>query len=120
MAQRRLNRWLGVFLLVVGGVALALTFPPRPLLAVQMVLLTAAGALFVASGVTGRVRWSLLAGLGNVALGLSLVVSGFETLGSGVETGDYFYTAAVALGGLTLAAIGVLYIVDHDEIDTSA
>ncbi|NIB98725.1 hypothetical protein [Halobacterium sp. R2-5] len=119
MLQRRVNRWVGVVLFAVGAVALVLSFPPRPLLGVQMALLAAAGALFVASGVTDRVRWSLLSGLGNVALGLSLIVSGVETFGSGgSEAGDYFYTAAVGLGGLSLAVIGVLYVVGHESFDT--
>ncbi|CQH49098.1 uncharacterized protein HHUB_1487 [Halobacterium hubeiense] len=118
MVQRRVNRWVGVFLLVVGVGGLALTFPPSLLLGVQMALLAVAGALVFASGVTDRVRWSILAGLGNVALGLSLVVSGVTTLGDQPGTGDLAYGALVAVGGLTLAVIGVGYVVEHDAFDT--
>ncbi|MCD2198483.1 hypothetical protein LPA44_00985 [Halobacterium sp. KA-4] len=118
MVQRRVNRWVGVFLLVVGVGGFVLSFPPSLLLGVQMALLAVAGALFVAAGVTDRVRWSLLAGVGNVALGSSLVVSGITTL-DGAETSDYFYAVAVGVGGLTLAAIGVLYVVEHDAFDTA-
>jgi len=119
MVQRRVNRWVGAFLLVVGVGALAVTFPPTLLLGVQMVLLTLAGALFVASGVTDRVRWSLLAGVGNIALGASLAVSGVSTLDDG-GTADYAYAALVVLGGLTLAAIGVLYVIEHESFDPAA
>ncbi len=118
MVQRRVNRWVGAFLLVVGVGGLALTFPPAPLLALQMGLLAVAGALFVAAGATDRVRWSLLAGVGNVALGASLAVSAVTSLEDG-GTADYAYAALVAVGGLTLAAIGVLYVVEHEAFDTA-
>ncbi|GAA0269425.1 hypothetical protein [Halobacterium noricense] len=118
MVQRRVNRWVGAFLLVVGVGGFVLMFPPSLLLGVQMALLAAAGALFVAAGVTDRVRWSLLAGVGNIALGASLVVSGITTL-DGAETSDYVYAALVVVGGLTLAAIGVLYVIEHESFDTA-
>jgi hypothetical protein len=116
--RQTLTQWLGAALFAFAAVALAVTFPPDGLLAVQMALMALAGALMFAAGVTGRVRWSVLTGLGNVALGLSLVVSGVTTLGDQPGTGDLAYAALVAVGGLTLAAIGVLYVVDHDAFDT--
>ncbi|MGB9963849.1 hypothetical protein [Halobacterium hubeiense] len=118
MNRRTITQWLGAALVAFVAAAVSVAFPPAPLLALQMALLAVAGALFVAGGLTDRVRWSLLAGLGNVALGLSLVVSGVTTLEDG-GTADYAYAALVAVGGLTLAAIGVLYVVEHEAFDTA-
>ncbi|MCG1002261.1 MULTISPECIES: hypothetical protein [Halobacterium] len=120
MNRRTLTQWFGAALFAFAAVALAATFPADGPLAVQMVLMALAGALMFAGGVTDRVRWSLLAGLANVALGLSLVVSGVTTLDDQPGAGDLAYAALVAVGGLTLAAIGVLYVIDHDSFDTEA
>jgi hypothetical protein len=116
--RRSLNQWLGAVLFAFGAGALAWTFPPGGLLAAQVVLMAVAGALLFASGVTDRVRWATLVGLGNVALGASLAVSGVSTLGSEAGTGDLFYAALVVVGGLALAGIGVLYVVGHESFDT--
>jgi hypothetical protein len=116
MNRRSLTQWLGAALFAFTVAAVAFVGVPPAGIAVQMVLLAVAGALFFAGGVTDRYRWGLLVGLGNVALGASLVVSGLLDTGTG---GGRFYTAAVFVGGLTLAAIGVLYVVDHDAFDTA-
>ena len=118
MNRRTLTQWLGAGLFVFAAAGLAVTFPPEPFLGLQMVLLVVAGALLFAGGVTDRVRWSLLSGLGNVALGASLVVGSVGGLGANPDTGDWFYALIIGVGGLTLAGIGVLYIVEHDAFDT--
>jgi hypothetical protein len=114
--QRTLFQWLGFGLVVVGLGALVATFPPEPVLAVQMVLLALAGALFFVSGVTDRLRWGLLVGVGDVALGTSLVVGGVTD--ADWKGGELVYTVAVLLGGLSLVAIGVLYVLGYDSFDT--
>ncbi|WP_232700981.1 hypothetical protein [Halobacterium wangiae] len=116
MNQRTLFQWLGFGLVVVGVGALAATFPPGPVLAVQMVLLAVAGALFFVAGVTDRLRWGLLVGVGDVALGGSLVVGGVTD--AAWEGTELLYTVAVLLGGVSLVAIGVLYVLDHESLDT--
>lgn len=116
--RRTLNQWIGAVLFVLATGALAVTFLPSLLLTLQMVLLALAGALLFASGVTDRVRWATLVGLGNVALGASLAVSGVDSFVSDSGTGDLLYGALVLVGGLTMVVIGVLYIVGHESFDT--
>lgn len=118
MNRRTLNQWIGAALFVLGAGALAVTFLPSPLLALQMVLLALAGALLFASGATDRVRWATLVGLGNVALGASLALSGVDTLTTESGSGDLVYAVLVIVGGVTLAVIGVLYVVGHESFDT--
>lgn len=116
MNQRTVTQWLGAALFVSAVSVVALAGVPPPAFAAQVGLLGVAGALFFAGGVTDRVRWSLLVGVGNVALGASLAVGGLTD--AGVGDGSRFYTVAAVVGGLTLAAIGVLYVVDYEGFDT--
>lgn len=116
MNQRTLFQWLGFALFVVGAGALTVVSPHEPLLVAQVVLLAVAGALFFLAGVTDRVRWGLLVGVGDVALGVSLVVGGVTD--AGFEGGESLYTVAVLLAGLSLAGIGGLYVIDHESVDT--
>ena len=120
MIRRTLTQWLGAALFVFAAAGLVVTFPPEPLLGLQMVLLAVAGLLFVVSGVTDRVRWATLTDAGNIALGASLVVSAVASLGDQSGTGNLLYSVAISVGGLALAGIGVLYIVDHDAFDTES
>ncbi|WP_336034710.1 hypothetical protein [Halobacterium yunchengense] len=116
MDRRSLTQWLGAALFAFTVAAVAVVGVPPPGIAVQMLLLAAAGALFFAGGVTDSVRWGLLVGLGNVALGASLLLSAALDYDDGA--GGLAYTAAVVVGGLALAAIGVGYVVEHDAFDT--
>jgi hypothetical protein len=114
--QRSFTQWLGAALLVSAVGAFVFGGVPPLLLGVQMVLLAVAGVLFFAGGVTDSVRWGLLAGLGNIALGASLVVNGLgDTTATG---GELLFTGALVVGGLILVLFGVLYVVDYDAIDT--
>ena len=116
MNQRTLFQWLGVGLFVVGVGGLAVVSPHEPVLVAQMVLLASAGALFAAAGVTDHLRWGLLVGVGDIALGVSLVVG--SVADAGWEGGELLYTVAVLLGGLSLVGIGVLYVLGHESVDT--
>ncbi|WP_232687438.1 hypothetical protein [Halobacterium zhouii] len=118
MNRRTLTQWLGAALFVFAAAGLAVTFPPHLFIGFQMVLMAVAGALLFAGGVTNRVRWSLLSGLGNVALGLSLAVSGGRAFRTEGGTSSAAYGVAVVIGGLSLTAIGVLYVIEHDAFDT--
>lgn len=104
-------RLLGVALVALGVGVLALTYPPPLALGAQAVLLVAAGVLHVLSGTPSSLRERVgphrLLGLGNVALGASLAVSALEGAGSDTEL---VYTAAVVLGGASLAFVGLAYI----------
>lgn len=117
MNQRSLTQWIGAALLVSAIGAIVVGGTPPLLLSVQMGLLAIAGALFFAGGVTDSVRWSLLVGIGNIALGASLVVNGIGAT-SAVD-GNVFFTGALIVGGAVLVLIGVLYVLDHDRIDTT-
>ncbi len=105
------SRLLGIALLVLGVGVLALAYPPPLDLGAQAVLLVAAGALHVLSGTESALRERVgphrLLGAGNVALGASLVVSSLDDSGTGTEL---VYTAAVVLGGASLAFVGLAYI----------
>jgi len=108
--HRRLCGVLGLGLLAVvgGGLALVGAAPfGSPTLAVQVVLVVAAGALDVVAAfgnpVTTRIDWFRLSGAANVALGLALPVGilGWE------GAGGTLLLVVTAIGGLSLAAIGV-------------
>jgi len=104
-------RLLGVALVALGAGVLALAYPPPLALGAQAALLVAAGALHVLSGTPSSLRERVgphrLLGLGNVALGASLVVSSLDDPGTGTEL---VYTAAVVIGGASLALVGLAYI----------
>jgi len=104
-------RLLGVALVALGAGVLALTYPPPLALGAQAVLLVAAGSLHVLSGTESGLRERVgphrLLGLGNVVLGASLAVSAWGETGA---DGELVYTAAVVLGGASLAFVGLAYI----------
>lgn len=107
---RRFNGVVGVFLLLLVGGILLLVGPDSvdaPTARAQLVLLALAGTLDVVAAVetplTDRVPWYRVSGLANVALGLSLPLGFAGTLGEG---GLPFFLVT-ALGGLSIAAIGV-------------
>ncbi|GAB3315606.1 MULTISPECIES: hypothetical protein [Haloplanus] len=109
--HRRLCGVLGLGLLTVvgGGLALVGAAPfGTPTLAVQVVLVGAAGALDVVAAfgnpVTARIDWFRLSGAANVALGLALPVG---ILGWEGGAGGTLLLAVTAVGGLSLAAVGV-------------
>ena len=111
MNRYQYARILGVGLLVLGVGVLALSYPPPPDLGVQAALLVVAGSFHVLSGTESGLRERLgphrLLGLGNVALGASLAVS---ALGETGTDGELVYTAAIVLGGASLALVGLAYI----------
>jgi len=99
--------------LVLLAVAVAAVLGPAllaaPLVLAQVGLLGVAGALDLVAAfenpLTARVDWFRLGGLANVALGLALPVG---VLDWGLESGaeGAFLLVAMALGGLSLVAIG--------------
>ncbi|WP_251342449.1 hypothetical protein [Haloplanus halophilus] len=109
--HRRLCGVLGVGLLALAGGGVALVGAAlfrTPTTAVQVVLIGAAGLLDAVAAfrnpVTARIDWFRLGGLANVALGLALPVGVLGWGGGGRGT---LLLAVTALGGLSLAAIGV-------------
>ena len=109
--HRRLCGALGLGLLAVvgGGLAFVGAAPfGTPTLAVQVVLVGATGVLDVVAAfenpVTARIDWFRLSGAANVALGLALPVG---ILGWEGGAGSTLLLAVTAVGGLSLAAVGV-------------
>jgi hypothetical protein len=100
----------GLLLLALAAAAVLgaalFTAPPT---AAQVGLLALAGALDLVAAfenpLTRRVEWFRLGGLANVALGLALPVGLFEW-GLGGDAGWTLLVLAMAVGGLSLAAIG--------------
>lgn len=113
--NRRLARWFGPVLVVVPLLFL-LAFgadPLTPTTAVTYLSLTVGGLLFVAAGygapetVGGHeVPWYVLAGLGDVSIGLGFAASGLSTW-LATEPGGLFYAATAVLGGAIISYIGV-------------
>jgi len=104
-------RILGVFLLAAGVGALAVSYPSPLWLGAQAALLVVSGAFQILSGTPNALRERLgphrLLGIGNVALGASLVTSGLQEFASDAEVA---YTVAVVLGGGSLVFIGLAYV----------
>ncbi len=105
---------LGVGLLVAFGAGTALfgtSFWADPIRAIQGLLLIAGGVVFVWGG-RGEERYGLepirLIGLGNVALGVVVILNGVSTLLGGIPSESAALTAALAAsaGGFALAFIG--------------
>ncbi|SEW05954.1 hypothetical protein [Halobacterium jilantaiense] len=111
MNRYQYSRLLSLVLVPLGVGVVALSYPPPLDLGAQAVLLVVAGVLMILSGTESRLRERVgphrLLGAGNVALGASLVVS--ELAGADADDG-LAYTAAVVLGGLSLAFVGLSYI----------
>lgn len=113
--NRRLARWFGPVLVVVPQLFLLAfrTNPFAPTTAVTHLSLTVGGLLFVAAGygapatVGGHeVPWYVLAGLGDVSIGLGFAASGLSTW-LAAEPGGLFYAATATLGGVIISYIGV-------------
>ncbi|GAB6863000.1 hypothetical protein ACFR97_02130 [Haloplanus litoreus] len=91
-----------------GSVLIGTALLRTPTTAVQVVLIGAAGALDAVAAfgnpMTARIDWFRLGGLANVTLGLALPVG---VLGWGNGAGGTAILAVTALGGPSLAAMGV-------------
>jgi hypothetical protein len=104
--QRRLGVIIGAFLLVVAmgaAVALGSDVFSEPLLAVQLLALGVAGGCNLLAGIErlpmGPLAWYQWSGIGNLCLGVALPL--------GFAGGEPVLLAVIAIGGLSLAAMGV-------------
>ena len=112
----------GLFL--VGSVLFTLVFGiADSLLLLQVLMMGATGVLFVVGGIgydLGSVEWYQLVGVGDVLLGLSLDISFLTALeGSGSLGGDFLFIGAAAIGGLSLAYMGIDWICGGKHFDLS-
>ena len=112
----------GLFL--VGSVLFTLVFGITDvLLLLQVLLMGVTGILFVVGGVgydLGSIEWYQLVGVGDVLLGLSLGIPFFTALeGSGSLGGDVLFIGAAAIGGLSLAYMGIDWIRGGKHFDLS-
>ena len=106
--NRRLSGFIGVFLILLAGGVIALLgtdLLAEPLLLAQATLLGLAGVCDIVAAtdnaLTERWGWYQWSGLGNILLGLSLPLAF-------VDSGDQLFILAVtAIGGLSLAAMGL-------------
>lgn len=110
--QRRLNAFLGVFLILVAagvGVLVGNELLATPVLAMQVSMIAVAGIcdLVAATDGVGGWAWYRWSGLGNILLGLSLPL-GFV----GTEL-DVVLLLVAGLGGLSFAAMGLDLFVFH-------
>ena len=111
MNRYQYARILGVFLLAAGVGVVAVSYPSPLWLAAQAALVVVSGVFQILSGTPSALRERLgphrLLGLGNVALGASLVTSGLQEF---VNDAEVAYTVAVVLGGGSLVLIGLAYV----------
>ena len=99
-----------------------------PLL-LQVVMLSSAGILLLLGGIGyefGSIKWYQLIGAGDILLGLSLCVQFLGTFTNSVPSNeDLLFMGMAAIGGLSLAYIGVDWIrggkhFDLSQFDSSA
>jgi uncharacterized membrane protein HdeD (DUF308 family) len=109
--HRRLSGVVGVFLLALTGGLLALFgfgFRHETATTLQVTFLMLAGVLDVVaavdSPVTERIAWYRLNGLASVLLGLALPLGYVDAIRSGE---DLFLLVVLAVGGITIVAMGV-------------
>ena len=113
--------------LLVGGVLLFAVFgvadSDPTLLLLQILMVTGAGVLLLLGGVgreLGSIKWYQLVGAGDVLLGLGLCVELLRTIVTpGPLTGEGLFVGIAAIGGLSLAYIGVDWIRGGRHFDPS-
>ena len=112
--NRQLSGIIGVFLVVVAGSAFALLGDgalDAPVLLAQIGLLGLAGLCDIAAVrdtvLTDLLAWYRWSGLGNVFLGLSLPLGLLDSVD--------VLLVVVAIGGLSLAAMGIDMLVFHGK-----
>lgn len=112
--------------LLVGGILLFATFgvvDPDPTLLLQILMTTSAGVLLLLGGVgreLGSIRWYQLVGVGDVLLGLGLCIEFLRAIvAPGPLTEEGLFVGVAALGGLSLAYIGVDWIRGGRHFDPS-
>ena len=118
MNERRLSGGVGVFLLFIAAGMLALLGTDAldsPVLLAQTTLLGLAGVCDIVAAtetsLTDRLAWYRWSGLGNILLGVSLPL-GFT---GSTDPGGLALLAVVALGGLSLAAMGIDMLAFHGK-----
>ncbi len=116
--SRQIGAVTGLFTVAVSAGVLALLGSGlfhRPVLFAQAALLGGCGVAYLLGSVdalpTGPLAWYRWQGLGNVLVGSSLPL-GF--LGTGVAN-ELFFFAVAAIGGLSLAAMGVDMLAFHGK-----
>ncbi len=113
--NRQLSAIVGAFLvLIAGGVVLLVeNLFKTPLLLSQVTLLGLAGIFDIVAAtdtqLTARWAWYQWSGLGNIFLGLSL------PLGFVGSKNSLFFILVAAIGGLSLAAMGIDMLVYHGK-----
>jgi len=113
--QRRLSLVAGVVLLATTFATLLTAARLTPLDRLGTWLVGTGGSLFVVAGWRdelpygdGAISWYRLAGLGNVLVGIGFPLSLVSSrLGPAASTFDLVVFAAVAVGGLVLAVVGL-------------
>jgi len=115
--SRQLGTVTGAFVALVSVGVLGLlgsTLLGQPVLLAQVCLLGTGGVAYLLGSVErlhrGPLAWYQYQGLGNVLVGLSLPL-GFV----GQASPDQFFLAVTALGGLSLAAMGVDLLAFHGK-----
>ncbi|ELZ16031.1 hypothetical protein C476_17497 [Natrinema limicola JCM 13563] len=117
--NRQLSAIVGTFLvLIAGGVVLLVeNLLKTPLLLSQVTLLGLAGIFDIVAAtdtrLTDRWAWYQWSGLGNILLGLSL------PLGFVGSENSLFLVLVAAIGGLSLAAMGIDMLVYHGQYTRS-
>ncbi|SDD71839.1 hypothetical protein E2L06_18720 [Haloterrigena sp. H1] len=117
--NRQLSAIVGTFLvLIAGGVVLLVeNLLKTPLLLSQVTLLGLAGIFDIVAAtdtrLTDRWAWYQWSGLGNILLGLSL------PLGFVGSENSLFFVLVAAIGGLSLAAMGIDMLVYHGQYTRS-
>jgi hypothetical protein len=114
--NRQLSGVIGAFLLVIAAGALALLGGgalEEPLLVVQVTLLGLAGVCDIVAAtdtaLTERLAWYQWSGLGNILLGVSLPLGVVDSGGLDI------FLIVVALGGFSLAAMGLDMLAFHGK-----
>ena len=112
--------------LLIGGVLLFAAFGVvdlNPTLLLQILMTTGAGVLLLLGGVgreLGSIKWYQLVGAGDVLLGLGLCIEFFGTIiAPGPLTDKGLFVGVAAIGGLSLAYIGVDWIRGGRHFDPS-
>ena len=110
--------------LLIGGLLLTVVFGGGDsTLSVQVIMMSSAGVLFLFGGLgyeLGSIEWYQLVGAGNVLLGLSFSLQFVAAvMGPGSVSNELLFIGAAAIGGLSLAYIGVDWIRGGKHFDLS-